>query len=133
MIREIEDAIIRRIEESGIEIKKVVNLQGSIEDVWKNEKIWPAVVVGYERGNDEPQTSKGYRTERIWNIFILVKNLRGRQGNLYDILDSMREIFSGDNLGLDFVDIIHPTVDEAIYTDFNRTIWVLKIKVIGWR
>ena len=135
MIREIEDAIISVIDshEAELGVRKVGALDGDLKQVMNDLRLWPAILVGYQGGRDIPGTSDSYKVEKFFNVFLFVKSFRGDKGNLYDMIDSLRRMFSGVNLGLTFVDIVHPTEDEAISTDFNKTIWVLRLKIEGWR
>lgn len=139
MIREIEDAIIARIENANLGVKKVESLGADIEKIWTQTTLWPAIVVGYDGGEDKPQTSENYQMDRFFNVFIMAKNLRKTseaRDDIYGLIDSLRELFSGvtgQELGLDYVDIIHPTTDEPVALEKNRILWALRLRVTGWR
>ena len=139
MIREIEDAIIARIENANLGFKEVMPLGADIDKIWTQISLWPAAIVGYDGGVDKPQTSENYQFEKDYNVFIVAKNLRKTseaRDNIYSLIDRLRELFSGvtgQELGVEYVDIIHPTTDEPVALEKNRVLWALRLRVIGRR
>lgn len=136
-IKELENAIIQRIEGAGVPFRKVVPLAGPIKEVLSNMRLWPAAIVGYAGGKDYPQTSELYKGERDFNIFVVDKNLRDTaeaKVDVYELVDSIRQLFAGvtTELGVDGVDIVHPVVDEPVVLEDNKVVWNVKIRITGF-